>query len=65
MPRMGYEPVTPVFQRAKMAHALDRAATVIGGVDVQIHVFLNLALDADELWLHDPAALSPGKEPIG
>jgi hypothetical protein len=30
MPRVGFEPTTPVFQRAKTVHALDRAATVIG-----------------------------------
>jgi hypothetical protein len=28
----GFEPTTPVFQRAKTVHVLDRAATVIGGV---------------------------------
>jgi hypothetical protein len=27
---VGLEPTTPVFERAKMVHALDRAATVIG-----------------------------------
>jgi hypothetical protein len=31
MPRMGFEPTIPAFERAKMVHALDRAATVIGG----------------------------------
>jgi hypothetical protein len=30
MPGVGFEPTTPVFERAKAAHALDRAATVIG-----------------------------------
>jgi hypothetical protein len=30
MPRVGFEPTTPVLERAKMLHALDRAATVIG-----------------------------------
>jgi hypothetical protein len=30
MPRVGYEPTIPVFERAKTVHALDRAATVIG-----------------------------------
>jgi hypothetical protein len=29
MPRMGFEPPTPAFERAKTVHALDRAATVI------------------------------------
>jgi hypothetical protein len=30
MSRVGVEPTIPVFERAKMVHALDRAATVIG-----------------------------------
>jgi hypothetical protein len=30
MPRVGFEPTIPVFERAKMVHASDRAVTVIG-----------------------------------
>jgi hypothetical protein len=30
MLEVGFEPVTPVFERAKTVRALDRAATVIG-----------------------------------
>jgi hypothetical protein len=30
MPQVGFEPMIPVFERAKIVHALDRAATVIG-----------------------------------
>jgi hypothetical protein len=30
MPRVGFEHMTPVFQRANSVHALDREATVIG-----------------------------------
>jgi hypothetical protein len=30
MPRVGFEPTTPVFERAKMVHVLDGAATVTG-----------------------------------
>jgi hypothetical protein len=30
MPRVGFEPKTPVFERAKTVHALDRAATMTG-----------------------------------
>jgi hypothetical protein len=30
MPRVGFEPIDPVFNRAKTVHALDRAATVTG-----------------------------------
>jgi hypothetical protein len=29
MPRVEFEPMIPVFEQAKMVHALDRAATVI------------------------------------
>jgi hypothetical protein len=32
MPRMGFEPATPAFEREKTIHVLDRAATVIGSV---------------------------------
>jgi hypothetical protein len=31
MPSVGIEPTIPAFERAKTVHALDRAATVIGG----------------------------------
>jgi hypothetical protein len=30
MPRVGFEPMTPVFERAKTVHAVDRATTAIG-----------------------------------
>jgi hypothetical protein len=30
MPRVDFEPMIPVSERAKMVHALDRGATVIG-----------------------------------
>jgi hypothetical protein len=30
MPRVRFEPMTPVFERAKTLHALDRVTTVIG-----------------------------------
>jgi hypothetical protein len=29
VPRVGFEPTTPMYERAKAVHALDRAATVI------------------------------------
>jgi hypothetical protein len=32
MPRLGFDPTIPVFERAKTVHALDRAATVIGDI---------------------------------
>jgi hypothetical protein len=34
MIRMGLEPMTPVFERAKTVHALDRGAAVIGNQQV-------------------------------
>jgi hypothetical protein len=34
MPRVGFEPAIPVFELPKTVHALECAATVIGGVDV-------------------------------
>jgi hypothetical protein len=30
MPRVGFQPTIPVFERAKTDHALDRAVTAIG-----------------------------------
>jgi hypothetical protein len=30
MPQVGFEPSTPVLDRSKIVHALERAATVIG-----------------------------------
>jgi hypothetical protein len=35
MPRVGFEHTIPVFERAKTVHALDRAATVIGGMSLR------------------------------
>jgi hypothetical protein len=32
MPRVGFEPMTPVFEQVKTVHAIDRAATVTGPV---------------------------------
>jgi hypothetical protein len=32
IPRVGFKPTTPVFERVKTAHALDRAPTVIGRI---------------------------------
>jgi hypothetical protein len=30
MPRVGFEPTIPMFERSKTVHALDREATAIG-----------------------------------
>jgi hypothetical protein len=53
MPRVGFEPTTPVFERAKTVHALYRAGTVIGHEDVWgsrsiAPRFLSSALDLGE-----------------
>jgi hypothetical protein len=34
MPIVGFEPTIPAFERTKTVHALDRAATVIGFLEV-------------------------------
>jgi hypothetical protein len=34
IPRVGFEPTIPVFEWAKIVHALDRATTVIGLISV-------------------------------
>jgi hypothetical protein len=34
MSRVEFEPTTPVFERAKPVHALERAATVIGSISI-------------------------------
>jgi hypothetical protein len=39
MPRVGFKPTTPVFERAKTVHASDRAATVNGAWAVYVKAF--------------------------
>jgi hypothetical protein len=34
MPCVGFEPITPASERAKTVHALDRAATVTGRLEI-------------------------------
>jgi hypothetical protein len=48
MPRDGFEPTIPVFQRVQAFHALDHAATVIGGNEGITPQFLTSALVGDE-----------------
>jgi hypothetical protein len=50
---VGFEPMTPVFQRAKTVHALDCADTVIGGSGGIAPPFLTSALDGGE-WSASP-----------
>jgi hypothetical protein len=40
MPRVGFEPTTPVFERAKTVRALDRAPTVV--VRYPLYFFENI-----------------------
>jgi hypothetical protein len=35
MPRVGFEPTIPVFQRAKVFRALERTVTVIGKIAIK------------------------------
>jgi hypothetical protein len=37
MPRVGFEPMIPAFERAKTAHVLDRVATVVYMWKLRIH----------------------------
>jgi hypothetical protein len=39
MPRVGFEPTMPVFERAKAVHALDRAVTVISRMKYAVQNF--------------------------
>jgi hypothetical protein len=41
MPRVGFEPTIPVFERAKKVHTLDRADTVIVTI-IKIYANMNL-----------------------
>jgi hypothetical protein len=36
MPRVGFEPMIPVLERAKIFYALDREETVIGRINSEI-----------------------------
>jgi CO dehydrogenase/acetyl-CoA synthase beta subunit len=40
MPRVGLKPTKPVFERAKIFHALHSAATMIGIFEV-VHLYYN------------------------
>jgi hypothetical protein len=42
MPRVEFEPTTPVFQRAKTVHALDHPDTVIGLTLINFAKILNI-----------------------
>jgi hypothetical protein len=40
MPWVGFEPTIPEFERARTVHGLDRPATVIGSLSIQLHKWL-------------------------
>jgi hypothetical protein len=47
MPRVGFEPTIPAFERAKAVHASDRAVTAIGPLQAYIRkIFLRSARSA-------------------
>jgi hypothetical protein len=41
MPCVGFEPMTPAFERAKTVHALDDAATVMGETNKAVAMLLD------------------------
>jgi hypothetical protein len=50
MPRVGFEPTIPVFERAKPVHALDRAAAVIGSdVLIPVSSFVRISTAVDKI----------------
>jgi hypothetical protein len=64
MPRVGFEPTTPVFERAKTVHVLDLAVTVIGflisylfKIYFIIILYLRLDLPSDLLALYSPTKI--------
>jgi hypothetical protein len=44
MPQVGFEPLIPVFERAKIVHALDRTATATG-----LYLYLVLSNDQNSI----------------
>jgi hypothetical protein len=58
MPRVGFEPTTPVFEQVKTVHALDRAATVIDTDSLSYrNIFLwnikySIRITSEVLYLH-------------
>jgi hypothetical protein len=58
MPLVGLEPTIPVIEQAKTVHALDRAATVIGSINISI-CYLNSLYTAHLLWEVDISKYFP------
>jgi hypothetical protein len=59
MPRVGFEPTTPVFERAKTIHALDRASTVIGLINLRVTIIGRAFLDEPLAILFSSSLLVP------
>jgi hypothetical protein len=51
MPRVGFEPTIPAFERAKTVHVLDCAATVIGSSYNRLSKHLDPSLKCSKRWL--------------
>jgi hypothetical protein len=49
MPWVGFEPITPASEKAKIFHALDSAATVIGYFVIKPYILKILGLHVTEL----------------
>jgi hypothetical protein len=56
MPQVGFEPMIPVFRRAKTVHALDRATTVIGAVlSHSVNIITSTIIARQRVGKHVPA----------
>jgi hypothetical protein len=53
MPRVGFEPKTPIFERAKTVHALNWAVTVIGRNRLQGLTFLRSIMSLSDLCMYN------------
>jgi hypothetical protein len=53
MPRVGFEPTIPAFERAKAVHALDSAATVIGFPSTGLGLFCDFVFSVGRLYSFD------------
>jgi hypothetical protein len=61
IPQVGFEPMIPVFKRAKTVHALNSAATVIG---LPILTFLNYQKEYEEKSYEDPRCVTISIPPL-
>jgi hypothetical protein len=59
MPQVGFEPTIPVFERAKMVYALDRAANVIGSKSNHRLEFRPFPLPSRAFPIRNPTVIPP------